>query len=177
MSLSVKFVAPATLSAVPLVYGLRAANNIDAEVALLTHNEIVESLLEGRADVALLSAEVARTIPATRIVTDFCIAPADKKGSLSLAEQWNVAPDAPVYGVVVAREGVELDVLDALEQAFTLGVERIYEALLSQAECPKIEDYTYLTSTVDYLFDAKKHTALEAYWKKLKKAASHANPG
>ena len=177
MSLSVKFAAPATLSAVPLVYGLRAAKEITAEVALLPHDEIVDALNEGRVDVALLAADVARTIQGVKVVTDFCVSPAEKGGSMSLADEWGVSPEAPVCAVVLAREGVSLDVLDAIERAMTLGVERIYEALMSQAECPRVEDYTYLTTTVDYLFDAKKHTALEAFWKKLKKAASHANPG
>lgn len=177
MSLSVRIAAPATLSAVPLVYGLRAAKDIAAEVALLPHNEIANTLREGGADVALLAADVARTLTGVKIVTDFCVAPADKGGSVSLADEWGVSPDMPVYGIVVAREDCSLEVLDAIEKALTLGVERIYESLLSQAECPKIEDYNYLTTTVDYLFDAKKHTALEAHWKKLKKAASHANPG
>ncbi len=177
MSLSVKFAAPATLSAVPLVYGLRSAKTLTAEVALLSHGEILDALREGRVDVALLSSDVARAAEGVKIVTDFCVAPAEKGGSLSLADEWGVAPDAPVYGVLLAREDTPLEVLDEIEKALTCGVERIYEALLSQAECPKIEDYTYLTTTVDYLFDAKKHTALEAHWKKLKKAASHANPG
>lgn len=177
MSLSVKFAAPATLSAVPLVYGLRVAETLTAEVALLSHNEIADALREGRADVALLASDLARTIEGVKIVTDFCVAPAEKGGSLSLADEWGVAPDAPVYGVLVAREDTPMEVLDEIEKALTRGVERIYEALLSQAECPKIEDYNYLTTTVDYLFDLKKHTALEAHWKKLKKAASHANPG
>ena len=177
MSLSVKFAAPATLSAVPLVYGLRAAKNLSAEIALLPQDEIALALGEGRVDVALLSAELAHTIVGTKIVTDFCVAAADKGGSMSLAEEWGVSLASPVCGVIVAREGVDLDVLDEIERALTEGVERIYEALLSQAECPNVEDYTYLTTTVDYLFDAKKHTALEAYWKKLKKATSHANPG
>lgn len=177
MSLSVKFAAPATLSAVPLVYGLRTANTLAVEVALLPQNEIALALAEGRVDVALLSSDVARTISGVKIVTDFCVAPAEKGGSLSLADEWGVSPDVPVYGVLLAREDTPLDVLDEIEKSLTTGVERIYEALLSQAECPKIEDYNYLTTTVDYLFDAKKHTALEAHWKKLKKAASHANPG
>lgn len=177
MSLSVKIAAPATLSAVPLVYGLRAADTLSVEVALLPHNEIADALREGSVDVALLAADAVRTLEGVKIVTDFCVAPADKGGSLSLADEWGVAPDAPVYGLLVAREGTSLEVLDEVEKALTKGVERIYEALLSQAECPKIEDYNYLTTTVDYLFDAKKHTALEAHWKKLKKAASHANPG
>ncbi len=177
MSLSVKFAAPATLSAVPLVYGLRSAKNLSVEVALLPQDEIALALSEGRVDVALLSSEVAHSVVGTKIVTDFCVAPADKGGSMSLSEEWGTSPAAPVCGVILAREGVDLDTLDEIERALTDGVERIYEALLSQAECPKIEDYTYLTTTVDYLFDAKKHTALEAYWKKLKKATSHANPG
>lgn len=177
MSLSVKIAAPATLSAVPLVYGLRSAKEITAEVVLLPHNEIAEALREGRVDVALLAADVARTIEGVKIVSDFCVAPTDKGGSVSLADEWSISPDAPVYGLLLAREGVAPEVLDAIELGLTMGVERIYEALLSQAECPRVEDYSYLTTTVDYLFDAKKHTALEAYWKKLKKAASHANPG
>ena len=177
MSLSVKIAAPATLSAVQLVYVLRSAKEITAEVALLPLKEIADALREGRVDVAFLAADVARTIEGVKLVTDFCVAPAEKGGSVSLAAEWGVSPDAPVYGVVLAREGTDLEALDAIERGFTLGVERIYEALLSQAECPRVEDYNYLTTTVDYLFDAKKHTALEGFWKKLKKATSHANPG
>ena len=177
MSLSVKIAAPATLSAVPLVYGLRSAKELAAEVVLLPHNEIAIALREGSVDVALLPSDAVCSMVGVKIVTDFCVAPAAKGGSLCLADEWGVNPEAPVYGLLVAREGTDLEVLDNIERALTLGVERIYESLLSQAECPRIEDYEYLTTTVDYLFDAKKHTALEAFWKKLKKAASHANPG
>ena len=177
MSLSVKIAAPATLSAVPLVYGLRSAKELAAEVVLLPHNEIAIALREGSVDVALLPSDAVCSMVGVKIVTDFCVAPAAKGGSLSLADEWGVNPEAPIYGLLVAREGTDLEVLDNIERALTLGVERIYESLLSQAECPRIEDYEYLTTTVDYLFDAKKHTALEAFWKKLKKAASHANPG
>ena len=117
MSLSVKFAAPATLSAVPLVYGLRVAKTLTADVALLSHGEILDALVEGRVDVALLSSDVARAAQGVKIVTDFCVAPAEKGGSLSLAEEWGVAPDAPVYGVLLAREDTPLEVLDEIEKA------------------------------------------------------------
>ena len=162
MSLSVKFAAPATLSAVPLVYGLRTANTLAVEVALLPQNEIALALAEGRVDVALLSSDVARTISGVKIVTDFCVAPAEKGGSLSLADEWGVSPDVPVYGVLLAREDTPLDVLDEIEKSLTTGVERIYEALLSQAECPKIEACHYLISpirTSPILFEATVFTS------------------
>lgn len=176
MVIPVKIAAASTLSAVPLVYGLRSADNLRAEITHLSQDEAFDALATGAVDVALLSADRAREVVGGKIVTDFCIAPVKGSGN-ALIEEWGVGIDAPVVAVWVAREGVAPEVLDGIERALTLGVERIYESLMVLSECPKVEDYTYLSTNVDYLFDMKKHKALEAYWKKLKKAAAHANPG
>lgn len=176
MVIPVKIAAASTLSAVPLVYGLRSAANLEADIQLLSQEEAYDALVAGTVDIALLSVDVACGLADTKIVTDFCIAPV-KGSSASLTEEWGVGVEAPVAAVWVAREGTSPEVLDAVEVALTLGVERIYEALMVLNECPRIEDYTFLTTQIDYLFDAKKHKALEAYWKKLKKATAHANPG
>lgn len=176
MVIPVKIAAASTLSAVPLVFGLRSSDNLQADIQLLSVEDATNALVAGTVDIALLSADAARTVANSKIVTDFCIAPA-KGSSSSLSEEWGVGVDAPVAAVWVAREGVSMEVLDAVEEALTLGVERIYEALMVLNDCPRIEDYTFLTTQIDYLFDAKKHKALEAYWKKLKKATAHANPG
>lgn len=176
MVIPVKIAAASTLSAVPLVYGLRSANNLQAEISILSQQEVYDTLVEGGVDIALLSANQACELSGYKVVTDFCVAPA-KGFEGALTEEWGVGLEAPVAAVWVAREGVDVEVLDAVEQALTLGVERIYESLMVLSDCPRVEDYTLLTTQIDYLFDAKKHKALEAYWKKLKKATAHANPG
>ena len=176
MVIPVKIAAASTLSAVPLVYGLRSAANLEADIQFLTQEEAVEALAAGTIDIALLSADMACGLANTKVLAGFCIAPV-KGASSSITEEWNVAVDAPVAAVWVAREEVSPEVLDAMEEALTLGVERIYEALMVLNECPRIDDYTFLTTQIDYLFDAKKYKALEAYWKRLKKATAHANPG
>ena len=176
MVIPVKIAAASTLSAAPLVYGLRSAANLEADIQFLTQEEAGNALANGTVDIALLSADVACGLVGTKVLAGFCIAPV-KGVSSGLSEEWGVGVDAPVAAVWVAREGVSPEVLDAVEEALTLGVERIYESLMVLNECPRIEDYTFLTTQIDYLFDAKKHKALEAYWKRLKKATAHANPG
>lgn len=176
MGIPVKIAAASTLSAVPMVYGLRTAKELRAEISILSTEQVVDAFVAGAVDVALLPVHCVPTLAGAKIITNFCIAPA-KGEQTAVATEWSVATEAPVTALWVAREGIEAEVVDAIEEALTLGVERIYEALMAQNECPKVEDYTYLTSQVDYLFDLTKHKALEAYWKKLKKATSHANPG
>lgn len=176
MGIPVKIAAASSLSAVPLVYGLRTAKELSAEITILNQEDILNAFTDGKVDVALLSSDCVRTLEGAKIITSFCIAPV-KGAERAVTDEWNVSAEAPIAALLVAREGVEAEVVEAIEVALTLGVERIYEALLAQSECPKVEDYTYLTSQVDYLFDLTKHKALEAHWKKLKKATSHANPG
>ncbi|MBQ2797276.1 MAG: hypothetical protein IJF01_06055 [Tidjanibacter sp.] len=176
MVIPVKIAAASTLSAVPLVYGLRSAANLEAEITLLSREDSLDALIGGTVDIALLSADQVCGLAGVKIVSDFCIAPV-KGFEGALTQEWGVGLEAPVAAVWVAREGLLPEVLDAFEVALTLGVERIYESLMALAECPRIEDYTFLSTQIDYLFDAKKHKALEAYWKRLKKATAHANPG
>lgn len=176
MGIPVKIAAASTLSAVPMVYGLRTADSIRAEITILNPEELFDTFVAGAADVALLPANLVHKLADAKIISNFCIAPT-KGNQGGVTDEWGVPIEAPVAALWVAREGIEPEVLDAVEEALTLGVERIYESLLALNECPKVEDYTYLTSQVDYLFDLTKHKALEAYWKKLKKATAHANPG
>lgn len=176
MAILVKIAATSTLSAVPMVYGLRTTDKLSTEISILNQQDILGAFADGEVDVALLPTDCLHTLTNAKIITNFCIAPA-KGAEGGVATEWGVAPEAPVVALWVAREGIDPEVVDAIEEALTLGVERIYEALLSQSECPKVEDYSYLTSQVDYLFDLTKHKALEAHWKKLKKVSAHANPG
>ena len=59
MVIPVKIAAASTLSAVPLVYGLRSAANIEADIQLLSQEEACDALVAGMVDIALLSADVA----------------------------------------------------------------------------------------------------------------------
>lgn len=131
----------------------------------------------GEFDVALVSPRLAMLASGAKIVSDFCIAPASEGASAALAD-WGVAEEGvEVAAVWIAHEGADEEMLAAVEEALTLGVERIWEALAATHENPSAEEYEYLTTEIDYLFDAEKYKAVEAYWQKLKKAASHANPG
>ena len=71
-----------------------------------------------------------------------------------------------VFAVWIARTGTDPEVLDALESALTLGVERIWEAIVEEGHEDKPFAYEYLTERLDFLFDHQKHKALEQFWEK-----------
>lgn len=177
MVIPVKIAAVSTRCAVPMVYGLTHSDRLQSEILYFAPHQVLEALQDGTVDLALVPATALMGVEGLKVVSDFCIAPARKGAAVAAYAEWSVVEDAPVVAVWVAREDADPEMLDAVEEALTLGVERTWEALLSATENPSVEEYDYLTQEIDYLFDAKKHTALEAHWKKLKKEASHANPG
>ncbi len=95
-----------------------------------------------------------------------------------LSDEWKRLTGMPmVFAVWVAREGVAPEVIDALEAALTLGVERIWEAIVEEGHAEKPFAYHYLTESLDFLFDHQKHKALEQFWEKGQKFVPRANPG
>ena len=97
---------------------------------------------------------------------------------VDLSDEWKRLTDMPmVFAVWIAREGTDPEVLDALEGALTLGVERIWEAIVEEGHEDKPFAYEYLTERLDFLFDHQKHKALELFWEKGQKFVPHANPG
>lgn len=97
---------------------------------------------------------------------------------VDLSDEWKRLTDKPmVFAVWIAREGTDPEVLDALEGALTLGVERIWEAIVEEGHEDKPFAYEYLTERLDFLFDHQKHKALELFWEKGQKFVPHANPG
>jgi chorismate dehydratase len=68
-----------------------------------------------------------------------------------------------VFAVWVARKGVDAETIDALEDALTLGVERVYEAILESDFADRPYAYEYLTRNIDYFFDEAKRRALQRF--------------
>jgi chorismate dehydratase len=95
-----------------------------------------------------------------------------------LAEEWNKATKMPfTFAVWVARKGLSYEVHDALQAAFTYGVEHIYEAILESEYAEKEYAYEYLTTNIDHLFDIQKHNALKKFWDFGLKIKPKVNPG
>lgn len=95
-----------------------------------------------------------------------------------LADEWRAHTGLPfVFAVWVARRNVPEETLAALEDALTLGVERIYEAILESPYAGRDYAYDYLTRNIDYLFDGQKRRALERFWDSGLKTTLRINPG
>lgn len=81
-----------------------------------------------------------------------------------LAEEWQKHTGLPfVFAVWVARKDVPAEEIDALEDALTMGVERVYEAILESDFADRPYAYDYLTRNIDYFFDGPKRRALEKF--------------
>ena len=145
----------------------------------------------------ILAAELWKINPEYKELSDYSVAdsPADGdaflfigdkvfgyegkfKYTYDLADCWRELTGGPfVFAVWIAREGVPDETIMALEDALTLGVERIWEAVLESEYENKEEAYIYLTQNIDYLYDNQKRKALELFWDKGLKAVPRANPG
>ncbi|MDY3978582.1 MAG: hypothetical protein SOZ00_00975 [Tidjanibacter sp.] len=174
MVIPVKIAAVLQKSTVPMLFGIRHNDSLRLGIQIYSsQTECVAAFNEGRADIALVSLHDAADAAEYQLLSDFCIAPAPKSPTI-LVDEWG---DSPVAAVWIARQGLLPETVDTFEQALTFGVERVWEAILEQGLENEPDIYDFYTEKIDYMFDAKKHKAAEAYWKNLKKAVSHANPG
>ncbi len=98
--------------------------------------------------------------------------------SYDLAAEWREATGMPfAFAVWVARKGMPYAVTDALEEALTFGVERIYEAILESDYRDRPYAYDYLTQNIDFLFDNEKRKALQKFWTSGIKVTPRVEPG
>lgn len=98
--------------------------------------------------------------------------------SYDLAAEWREATGLPfVFAVWVARKGVPYEVTDALEEALTFGVERIYESVIESDYRDRPYAYDYLTHDIDFLFDSEKRKALQKFWTSGVKVTPRVEPG
>ncbi len=98
--------------------------------------------------------------------------------SWDMADEWVKYAKLPfVFAVWVARKSVPAETLAALEDALTLGVERIYESILESDYADRPYAYEYLTRNIDYFFDEQKRRGLDRFRDELPGAALRANPG
>ncbi len=95
-----------------------------------------------------------------------------------LADCWRELTGKPfVFAVWVARKGTDPELLDLLEKALELGVERIWEAILESGHADKDYAYSYLTENIDFLLDYHKREALDIYREKARRFIQRSNPG
>ena len=98
--------------------------------------------------------------------------------SYDLAAEWREATGLPfAFAVWVARKGTPYEVTDALEEALTFGVERIYEAVQQSDYRDRPYAYDYLTRNIDFLFDNEKRKALQKFWTSGVKVTPLVEPG
>lgn len=98
--------------------------------------------------------------------------------TFDLAEEWIRLTEMPfAFAVWVARKGLDYAIHDELQQAFTYGMEHIYEAILESEYADKEYAYDYLTHNIDFLFDVQKHNALKKFWDFGLKIKPKVNPG
>lgn len=62
------------LDTVPFAYGIRHAENLRAELLSSSAAGCIDAVAEGRADMALVPAAMARDLKNTRILTSYCVA-------------------------------------------------------------------------------------------------------
>ena len=95
-----------------------------------------------------------------------------------LSDEWKSLTRLPfVFAVWVAHESVPAEVLDALEESLTWGLEHTWEAIVEYGYDHLPYAYDYLTRNMDYLFDAQKHKALVKFWNDGLKTTLRINPG
>lgn len=147
--------------------------------------------------VRILCNELWHINPAIEELTDYSVVDAPREGdaflligdkvfdyegrfafSYDLSDEWRRLTGKPmVFAVWVARKGIDEEIVDRLEQALTLGMERIWEAIVEQGYSERDYAYDYLTRNIDFLYDIEKHKALELFWDKGLKAVPRAKPG
>ncbi len=98
--------------------------------------------------------------------------------SYDLAHHWHKLTGLPmVFACWVAKKGVDIDSISALNQALSYGIDNIGGAIQEYGYGSTPYAYDYLTRNIDFLFDAQKKQALELFWDKGMKFAPRVNPG
>ena len=164
----------------------------EATVIHLDSHSMTSALL-----VRILAAELWHIRPEWRELTDYSAAEHPAEGeaflfigdkvfdhedefiySYDLAAEWREATGLPfAFAVWVARKGTPYEVTDALEEALTFGVERIYEAVQQSDYRDRPYAYDYLTRNIDFLFDNEKRKALQKFWTSGVKVTPLVEPG
>ncbi len=180
-----RIAAVSCLSTMPLLYGLKHAGNLRAELSVATPEDILRKFQAHEIDIALLPAAVAATMPDVKTVTGYCVGgDARSVDSLilidePLVDEWRAlgAEEPVLLAVWVAREDISEELVEDIELALTYGLEHTYEAILA-SEYADDAVATYQTlSHFDYIFDADKRRALKKFWDSGLKVAPRANPG
>lgn len=73
MAIIPKITAVSYLNTIPFVYGLKHADNLQADLLLAPPADCAKNYIEGRADIALLPVAVVPELTNTNIITDYCI--------------------------------------------------------------------------------------------------------
>lgn len=180
-----RIAAVSCFSTMPLIYGVKHAGSLRAELLLSDPEEVLREFSNRNADIALVPSLAVPLLEGAKIVTEYCVGgvPSAHEALLTehdpLLEAWQTigTPLPLAFAVWVAREGVDPDTIEGLQQALIYGLEHSYEAILdSEYAADAVRAYERLTH-FDYLFDNQKNNALEKFWDSGLKVAPRTNPG
>ncbi len=180
-----RIAAVSCFSTMPLIYGVRHAGNLHAELLLSDPEEVIREFSSHKADIALVPSAVVPSLAGAKIVTEYCVGgvPVAREALLAaddpLLDAWKAAA-APLpfaFAVWVAHADTDPDLVEQLQYALTYGLEHGYEAVLESdfaAEAPAAYE---TLAWFDYIFDNQKQKALQKFWDSGLKVAPRANPG
>ncbi len=185
MATVTRIAAVSCLSTMPLLYGLKHAGNLRAELVIASPEEILRLFTDKEVDIALMPAALVASAPEAKPVTGYCVG-GDERSIDSLilideplVDEWRAlgADEPALFAVWVAREEISQELVEQIETAITFGLEHTYEAIMaSEFATDAVQTYETL-SHFDYIFDAEKRRALEKFWDSGLKIAPRANPG
>lgn len=168
----------------PLIYGVKRAGNLHAELLLSDPEEVIREFSDHKADIALVPSAAVPTLADAKIVTEYCVGgiPAARKALLAsddpLVEAWKSMGDLPfAFAVWMAHKDADPDLIGGLQYALTYGLEHSYEAVLDGPFAADAQRAYEGLAQFDYIFDNQKQKALQKFWDSGIKVAPRANPG
>ena len=180
-----RIAAVSCFSTMPLIYGVKHAGSLRAELLLSDPEEVLREFSNRNADIALVPSLAVPLLEGAKIITEYCVggAPSACEALLAdndpLLEAWQTigTPLPLAFAVWVAREGVDPDTIEGLQQALIYGLEHSYEAILDSEYAEDATQAYQRLANFDYLFDNQKNNALEKFWDSGLKIAPRTNPG
>lgn len=168
----------------PLIYGVKHAGNLRAELLLSDPEEVIREFYDRKADIALVPAAAVPSLADAAIVTQYCVGGVEAARAMLLAsadpfvEAWKAFGELPfAFALWVAHADTDPALTEALQHALTFGLEHEYEAILESEFSAEPVLACEALAQFDYIYDNQKQKALKKFWDAGMKVAPRANPG
>lgn len=168
----------------PLIYGVRHAGNLRAELLLSDPQEVIREFSCRKADIALVPAVAVPSLDGAKVVTEYCVGGVEAARAMLLAsadplvEAWKEYGQLPfAFALWVAHADTDPELTEGLQHALTYGLEHEYEAILESEFSAEPALACEALAQFDYIYDNQKQKALKKFWDAGMKVALRANPG